>query len=485
MILRSIEIENFRSIESLKLKVEEVFFNHTFALIGVNESGKSNFLEAIALVGDTNARLSKQDYTDRNKKVRITLNFELDEEDLEEIQPIVSAHEPREYETEIKVTHIDVSVIFDPIAIRRSHSPKTFFVEGIAEGTLGSEELDEQIAMELSEELSKHFNEERFQATLWKPEKEYIINESVNLDEFAGNPTKFIPLLNCFKMANLEPKGMIELDETEESDIEGKLEEAVTNYINKAWPSYPVRIKFHISSSSRKLTFLVEDKKIRNESKKMEQRSDGFRWFVSFLLTIASDHSMDLQNRPLLLLDEPDLHLHPQAQADLLRELIRITQGMNRKTVLFFATHSAHMVDKEHVERCYKFSKQFGVTEVERADSGLLKTYAEVNYNVFETAGNDYHNELYGYLASTKEGWDKLKGLPIYSKPWHNERTGNKDDVSLSRYIRNSIHHPENKKNAPFTEKDLDESIKTMQRLVQELKSGKGINRGNNPPQRK
>ena len=61
------------------------------------------------------------------------------------------------------------------------------------------------------------------------------------------------------------------------------------------------------------------------------------------------------------------------------------------------------MIDKEHIERCYKFFKQFGVTEFERANSGLLNSYAEVNYSVFETAGNDYHNELYGYLESTDE----------------------------------------------------------------------------------
>ena len=114
------------------------------------------------------------------------------------------------------------------------------------------------------------------------------------------------------------------------------------------------------------LCSLLRIRKLGSESKTMEQRSDGFRWFVSFLLTIAPDHSMDFQDRPLLLLDEPDLHLHPQAQVDLLRELIRITQGLNRKTVLFFATHSIHMVDKEHIERCYKFSKQFGVTELRK-----------------------------------------------------------------------------------------------------------------------
>ena len=43
MKLSSITIKNFRSIEDLTFKVEEVDGSYTFALIGVNESGKSSF----------------------------------------------------------------------------------------------------------------------------------------------------------------------------------------------------------------------------------------------------------------------------------------------------------------------------------------------------------------------------------------------------------------------------------------------------------
>ena len=77
MKLSSITIKNFRSIENLTFKVEEVDGSYTFALIGVNESGKSSFLEAIALVGNKEAKISQKDYMDKNKKVLITLNYKL------------------------------------------------------------------------------------------------------------------------------------------------------------------------------------------------------------------------------------------------------------------------------------------------------------------------------------------------------------------------------------------------------------------------
>ena len=270
MILRSIEIKNFRSIEDLKLEVEGIFFNHTFALIGVNESGKSNFLEAIALVGDAKAKLSLKDYTDRNKEIRITLNFELEEFEFEddesdEVLRIISNFVFEEYKLAPRAPCINVSAIFDPIKGRGNDSPKKFLVEAVVQRIAGSTQLDVIRKKELDNALTEFFmfRKERFQATLWKPEKEYIINESIDLNEFANTPTKFIPLRNCFKMAKLKPKDMLELTDAEERDVEGKLEDAVTNYINKAWPSYPVRIKFNVSSSNGKLMFLVEDKEVR------------------------------------------------------------------------------------------------------------------------------------------------------------------------------------------------------------------------------
>ena len=101
-----------------------------------------------------------------------------------------------------------------------------------------------------------------------------------------------------------------------------------------------------------------------------------------------------------------------------------------------------------------------------------------------KSAGNDYHNELYGYLESTPEGKQRLNGLPRTRKRY-NAKFKKDEEVSLSTYIRHSIHHPENGKNPPYTEEQLRESIETMRRLVQELKGGTGANRGNNPSQKK
>jgi predicted ATP-dependent endonuclease of OLD family len=52
MKLKEVKISNYRSIESETFVVEEKDGSHTFTLIGVNESGKSSFLNAVALIDD-------------------------------------------------------------------------------------------------------------------------------------------------------------------------------------------------------------------------------------------------------------------------------------------------------------------------------------------------------------------------------------------------------------------------------------------------
>ena len=44
-------------------------------------------------------------------------------------------------------------------------------------------------------------------------------------------------------------------------------------------------------------------------------------------------------------------------------------------------------------------------------------------------------------------------------------------DFTLQTYIRNSIHHPENDKNAPYTEDELRNSIIKMTQIIADINS--------------
>ena len=202
----------------------------------------------------------------------------------------------------------------------------------------------------------------------------------------------------------------------EARNLQDKLSDRVTAHIRKLWPDHPIRIKFQINGTQ--LTFLVEDDGVQYKVRTTSQRSDGFRQFVSFLLTIsAENHSRKLSNT-LLLLDEPETHLHPQAQEYLKNELMRISKGKDANIVLY-ATHSNYMIDKSQISRCFRVDKgKDGKTKIEQFE-GTASTYSEVNYEVFDIASSDYHNELYGYIEENQRS--KLDSLPK-KLAWKNKK---------------------------------------------------------------
>lgn len=127
------------------------------------------------------------------------------------------------------------------------------------------------------------------------------------------------------------------------------------------------------------------------------------------------------------------------------------------------------MIDKEHIERCFKVSKQLnGKTKLEGFETSQ-KSYAEVNYEVFNIPSSDYHDELYGYL----EDMDKSK-LDDLDKTWDwiNEKNNKTEKVSLPTYIRHSIHHPENTSNKKFTPEELQKSIEILKELKKAVEAG-------------
>lgn len=76
------------------------------------------------------------------------------------------------------------------------------------------------------------------------------------------------------------------------------------------------------------------------------QRSSGFQWFFSFLAAFSEFEKRG--HGVIVLLDEPALNLHGQAQADFLRF---INERLAANSQIIYATHSPFMVAPSHLER--------------------------------------------------------------------------------------------------------------------------------------
>ncbi|MFI6013375.1 ATP-dependent nuclease [Streptomyces sp. NPDC051243] len=78
----------------------------------------------------------------------------------------------------------------------------------------------------------------------------------------------------------------------------------------------------------------------------LDQRSEGFRWLVSFFVVFRAQAKEQLNNA-ILLLDEPGLHLHALKQ----REFRKTVEMLAEDNQNLYTTHSPFMVGPEELHR--------------------------------------------------------------------------------------------------------------------------------------
>lgn len=189
----------------------------------------------------------------------------------------------------------------------------------------------------------------------------------------------------------------------------------------------------------------------------------------------------------VLMLDEPETWLHPSAQLRLGDAL----SAIGKHEQVFIITHSPYLIRKFD-SASHRLSVVAGPSADRRIDTsttfGLFgigePSWGEINYRAFDVCSHEFHNELYGYVqryvdsgkedgrpASEKE-MDKFlesEGIPK-DKTW-SRAAGSGYPATLSMYIRNSIHHPENQLNLTVTDIELRSSTQALVRLVEKLKT--------------
>lgn len=144
------------------------------------------------------------------------------------------------------------------------------------------------------------------------------------------------------------------------------------------------------------------------------QRSSGFQWFFSFLAAFSEFE--DRGHGVIVLLDEPALNLHGQAQADFLRF---INERLATKFQVIYATHSPFMVEPSRLERV-RVLQDKGIDtgtvvsdDVTTADSdSLLPVQAALGHDVAQNLTLGPDNELIegtGDVANLQMMRDYLK----------------------------------------------------------------------------
>ena len=238
-----------------------------------------------------------------------------------------------------------------------------------------------------------------------------------------------------FELAKIKPEAILQSQEKEYEKFIALLEASankITTEIFKYWKTNTnLDIEFKIqditNEHGRKEKYL--DIRVKSQRYKitlpLDRRSKGFNWFFSFIVwfsRIQSDKNSDY----ILLLDEPGLNLHASAQADLLHFI----NDLADKYQIIYTTHSPFMVESEHLNRvrtCLETDEGTIISDSiqEKDPNTLFPLQAALGYDIAQNLFISKNNLLV-------EGPADLIYLTIFSGLLEEaKRTHLKDDITI------------------------------------------------------
>ena len=391
MKVTKVIIENFKSIkDEISFEIKKIANKSCFILLGINESGKSNILEAISLLNPE----QKVDYNidcnseaeEEKKKISITYELQIDNYNFYKKQFIkkgldenlVNTIEITKIERKISINSENVRTDFFHIWIKDAKKEFGKYAlneennkieiktdENVKEDSDGEKNILDKNKLEtfLEDEFYDLFNKNVPKIIFWKSsEEKYLINKKIDLNIFKEDLNASVPLKNCFKIAGIEKiKEKIDSvvgQSAKIATLKDLLNEKVTEHINNVWKEHKINIRFEIDNMQ--LSFLIEEKDNTLPKYELNQRSDGFKHFISILLNLSVENETSQLKNKIILLDEPEVHLHPSGEKYLRDELLEIAKN----NFVFFATHSIFMVDKKNLDRHFSIKKEKGITNL-------------------------------------------------------------------------------------------------------------------------
>ncbi len=118
---------------------------------------------------------------------------------------------------------------------------------------------------------------------------------------------------------------------------------------NKVIVKYDFQKRIGEGENGSYINFYIETKKSQPLPPRM--RSKGLIWFLSLWLELKAQ---DIEHNGLiLLLDEPDQHLHVKAQKDILKLIEKLANRKRNKKCdqVIYATHSPYLIEVDHLYR--------------------------------------------------------------------------------------------------------------------------------------
>ena len=526
MKLQKVVIENFRGYK----EKTEIEFSNLTAFVGKNDIGKSTVMEALDIFFHDGKGIVKLDKDDINVENKRTENYnivitgiftELPEKVvLDESYETNLGNEylvNKENELEISKTFKNGSTTSLKTEIKAFH-PSNSNCNNLLQKK--NADLKKNVD-ELKLECDKSINSSMRRA-IWEYYKDSLELKELTIDvsskegDIKAIWTKLQTYLPSFSLFQSDRKNNDSDDEVQDPlkeavkaifltpDIQETLQKVATQVKEKIQEVTNLTLEKikdvspEIASSLHPNIPDVESLKWHDVFKNLSisgdedipinKRGSGIRRLIllSFFRAEAEKRQKESSNPSIIYaIEEPETSQHKEHQQILIEALKTLARGENSQVII--TTHSSEIVKN------LEFNNLLLITKDENSNPKINKfepnclpypSLNEANYNAFEDISEEFHNELYGYLQSTAieedanngkensfDNWLVLKGC-TKSKDWIKVQDGipkPAEKKTLQTYIRNLIHHPENRNNSKYTKEELKNSIEKMISIIKTL----------------
>jgi predicted ATP-dependent endonuclease of OLD family len=380
MELTEIQIKNFRSIESQTIR-----FDHScLILLGKNEAGKSNILKAIAAV------FGQYHVSDRDKRKRISnekideyyvcVKIKLTEEDFAEIlsrfQKQYAGIEFIIFKSHKTIQEFIESVFYEYLVWidigdgekmhfnywRYSETDFEYEKEVYLNGKTFTTEMVVDAKKNLQacifELIKELYNENPYRCHYWQYDERNLLPNNIAISDFIANPAKNKSLENIFVLCK---RGNIQQEFSDAKSQDGdydnllsQISKDLTKTFRNIWKDFK-DTSIELRPNGDEISI-----KVVNETKySFEDRSDGFKKFISILLMLSTKARANrMSERDIILIDEPDQSLYPTSARYLRDELLKISE----QAKMIYSTHSQYMIDSNCIDRHLIVEKREDIT---------------------------------------------------------------------------------------------------------------------------
>lgn len=487
MLLTKAQVRNFRSIDNSG--VVDIDRDVT-VFVGQNESGKTAFLNALALcrpvggggkfdVDRDYPRKGVNDYRkthDRDPAEIAHLTYRLSAEELEAVNDSLGIDYLRELEFTLNhhyknnftvslsvpergyVAHLltDARLATDLKAKLGGVQTVRELIEALGDEDLNGEGQEYLAALQTRYAVTGKGWDNRLAHEIWSKhlsaripkffyfDDYYLLPGKVNLATLAqraANPAQLTEedqtVLSLFELADVQLTELTDAQGYEQikARLEG-LSIRITDTIFKYWTqNQELDVEFDIRAdpadaapynTGPNLYVRIKNRKHR-VSVPFSQRSKGFIWFFSFVVWFDTIQRQGNGSQLILLLDEPGLNLHALAQADFLRYIDDLARGHQ----ILYTTHSPFMVhgDRLHQVRLVEDRKTVGTVVTSNLTGSDPKTVFPLQAALGYTVAQNLFISKRNLLV---EGPADLVYLRFFSAALEKQnRAGLRDDITV------------------------------------------------------